>query len=68
MYEELNSLSWHTMSCEGSYTSEEVSITLEKMTQVELLTERYLGESAGCYEQMTAGELWRLEWKLAVKL
>ena len=26
------------------------------MTQVELLTERYLGESECCYEQMTTGD------------
>ena len=45
------------MSCEGSYTSEKVSITLEQMTQVELLTERNLGEGECCYEQMTTGEL-----------
>ena len=45
------------MSCEGSYTPEKVSITREQMTQVELLTEQYLGEGECCYEQMTAGEL-----------
>ena len=35
---------WHKLSCEGSRTSMSSRPTLEQMTQVELLTERYLGE------------------------
>ena len=59
---------WHKLSCKGSRTSVSSRSTLGQMTQVELLTERYLGEGEWYYEQMTTGELWMLEWKLGIKL